>query len=49
MKQLILASQSPRRKMLLEQVGIPFSVIPSDTKEDIDKKYPLKNMYGLFL
>ncbi|NLY19639.1 MAG: septum formation inhibitor Maf [Clostridiaceae bacterium] len=38
MKQLILASQSPRRKMLLEQVGIPFSVIPSDTKEDIDKK-----------
>lgn len=37
MKQLILASQSPRRKMLLEQVGIPFTVIPSDAKENIDK------------
>ena len=37
MKQLILASQSPRRKMLLEQVGLPFTVIPSDAKENIDK------------
>lgn len=38
MKQLILASQSPRRKMLLEQVGIPFSVFPSDAKENIDER-----------
>ena len=35
MKQLILASQSPRRKMLLEQVGISFSVIPPDADETI--------------
>ncbi len=35
MKELILASQSPRRKMLLEQVGIPFIVFPSDVDEDI--------------
>lgn len=40
MKRLILASQSPRRKMLLEQVGIPFAVIPSNVdetmKENVD-------------
>ncbi|MBP7176203.1 MAG: septum formation inhibitor Maf [Thermoclostridium sp.] len=36
MKELILASQSPRRKMLLEQVGIPFTVLPSDVDETID-------------
>jgi septum formation protein len=38
MKQLILASQSPRRKMLLEQVGVPFTVIPSDVDETIDER-----------
>jgi len=31
--QIILASQSPRRKYLLEQAGITFSVIPSCTDE----------------
>ena len=31
---LILASKSPRRKELLEQAGIEFSVIPSDVNED---------------
>ncbi len=36
MKELILASQSPRRKMLLEQVGIPFTVLPSEVDETID-------------
>jgi len=36
MKQLILASQSPRRKMLLQQIGVPFSVFPSDIKEPIN-------------
>lgn len=30
---LILASQSPRRKYLLEQAGLEFSVIPSDVDE----------------
>lgn len=38
MKQLILASQSPRRKILLQQIGIPFSVFPSDVKEPINMK-----------
>lgn len=36
MKELILASQSPRRKMLLEQVGVPFTVLSSDVDETID-------------
>ncbi len=36
MKELILASQSPRRKMLLEQVGVPFTVLPSDVDESIN-------------
>jgi len=31
--QIILASQSPRRKYLLEQAGLTFSVIPSCTDE----------------
>ena len=38
MEQLILASQSPRRKLLLQQIGIPFSVFPSDVKEPINMK-----------
>ncbi len=32
--QLILASQSPRRRYLLEQAGLTFSVIPSHFDED---------------
>lgn len=31
---LILASQSPRRKYLLEQAGLKFSIIPSDFDEN---------------
>lgn len=31
---LILASKSPRRKYLLEQAGLDFTVIPSDVDED---------------
>ena len=31
---LILASGSPRRKFLLEQIGLEFQVIPSDIHED---------------
>ncbi len=31
---LILASQSPRRKYLLEQAGLEFTVMPSDIDED---------------
>lgn len=32
-KPLILASQSPRRRLLLEQLGLIFSVIPADIDE----------------
>lgn len=34
--ELILASQSPRRKELLEKCGIPFSCDPADLDESID-------------
>jgi septum formation protein len=36
MKKLILASQSPRRKELLEKCGIPFTCEPADIDETID-------------
>jgi septum formation protein len=35
-KKLILASQSPRRKKLLEQLGFEFEIIPADINEEID-------------
>lgn len=37
---IILASASPRRKELLEQIGLPFSVQVSDVKEVITKTLP---------
>lgn len=33
---LILASQSPRRRDLLEEAGVPFDVVPADIEEVID-------------
>ncbi|NCB33055.1 MAG: septum formation inhibitor Maf [Erysipelotrichia bacterium] len=38
MKTLILASQSPRRRELLEKCGIPFEVCPADIDETINEK-----------
>ncbi len=38
--ELILASQSPRRKELLEKIGIPFTVQPAKSEERITKKSP---------
>lgn len=39
-KRIILASKSPRRKELLEQIGLSFEVIVSDADENIDKTHP---------
>lgn len=35
-RELILASESPRRAMLLSQIGLPFRVVPSRISEDAD-------------
>jgi septum formation protein len=40
MKKLILASGSPRRKEILEQVGLTFVVCPSEVEEVITKETP---------
>lgn len=40
MYRLILASESPRRKEIMEQMGINFETIPSHMKEDITKEDP---------
>ncbi|MBW9212840.1 MULTISPECIES: nucleoside triphosphate pyrophosphatase [Terrabacteria group] len=34
MKEIILASKSPRRKELMETLGLPFSIMVSNTKEE---------------
>ena len=39
MRSLILASQSPRRKKLLKQIGLKFRVIPSHTVEVISPRH----------
>lgn len=39
---IILASQSPRRRELLEQVGITFEVVPSVVEEKITKDHPVE-------
>lgn len=40
MKKIILASASPRRRELLEQIGLEFEVIPSRCEEVITKTLP---------
>jgi len=40
MKKLVLASGSPRRKALLEQIGAKFTVIPADLDENIGGDIP---------
>lgn len=49
-KKIILASNSPRRKQLLEQIGFVFDVIPSDVDEDnVIHHDQLKNIEALAL
>lgn len=38
MKKIILASASPRRKEILEKIGLKFRVVKSDFKEYVDPK-----------
>lgn len=40
MTQYILASASPRRKQLLEQIGLTFTILPSNAEEIITKTKP---------
>lgn len=40
MREIILASGSPRRKELLEQIGIPFQIKVSSCEEQITQKEP---------
>ena len=39
-RELLLASASPRRRELLEQVGIPFEVLVLPVEEDLSKALP---------
>ena len=34
--ELVLASRSPQRRAILEQLGIPFGVQPADVEEDTE-------------
>lgn len=46
MKKIILASNSPRRKELLQQIGLEFSVVPSRKEEEVTSMVPAE-MVGL--
>ena len=45
-KEIILASGSPRRRELLNQIGIDFTVITSDADEITTEKSPEKIEIG---
>lgn len=49
MKKLILASASPRRKTLLKQIGLDFTVIPSTVEETMEETDPEKLVAALAL
>lgn len=42
MNKIILASNSPRRKEILEQVGVSFTVVPSTSDEVTEKTDPIE-------
>jgi len=41
---IILASQSPRRKFLLEKMGLVFDIIPSDFEEYVNSKITMNEL-----
>lgn len=43
-EKLILASASPRRKELIEKLGIPFEIMPSQVEEIIDERLSPEEM-----
>lgn len=47
MKNIILASGSPRRRELLEQIGLEFKIITSNAIEDTDKVNPAEMVMEL--
>lgn len=44
MRQIILASTSPRRKELLARMGLDFTVVPSDFDEYLDQSRPVEEI-----
>ena len=42
MKQIVLASQSPRRRELLEQLGLEFTIHPSTVEEKVTSEDPVE-------
>lgn len=48
-KEIILASASPRRKALLEQIGLPFSVLVSEAEEKWQGNDPAEIVQSLAL
>jgi septum formation protein len=44
MRQIILASSSPRRKELLEKMGLTFTVVPSEFDEYLDDSRPVEDI-----
>lgn len=47
MKQIILASSSPRRRELLEKAGVHFQVMPSQEEERMENKEPAQIVENL--
>lgn len=47
MTKIILASQSPRRKELLQQIGLEFQVHPSSVEENVDTSDPIQAVKDL--
>lgn len=47
MNKIVLASASPRRRELLEQIGMEFEVIPSDIEEKAESRVPCEMVMEL--